>query len=1046
MVVNCAGAPNPIKEVPTKKAEWSEGTTTTLEKLAARRAQALEAQASMYSAVDPVARRAQESLRASQQWWESMVWDAGRRSTLSPTRVKNAEAWLANWLGQKSLSMGLVREPLLNVKRITNGTLREAGVYAMMGKTRKLAADLQDIAKLRGVKLEVDDTRRLIEEGLTPQRLNVYGNTQMQEAVLTQRYNDWSESMLKRGFTKEDLTALLDTAQDVTAQWDVIQAISKATGMDVGDMVNVGYFPRQFTKDGYTAAKLKGAVNPVTMEEAHTALAKSRATWQYLPEDEKLSAMLLDISVDELNAFISRPADFAVFLSKKVSPEQLDLLVESGVMSKIPMLTSHVEEFLAKTYKLPLIEDGLFIRDPLAATAKMIERLQGGIEQSALVKYIDVEGVKSGWSVSKELAEADPEQFGKWVPLRKVPGFENAKGTNYVHPDVAAHAAGILELSRNPAAIGEVQQFYNWFTRTIGKQALGNPISSNVYLFGQYMGNMLGAVGRGVPPSQFHARLVDMIKLTTRGVEAFDNVKPFRYVDGVAVTHREFITRSLRMFSHDILPDLNPTNVALDLKELNPLYTLRQFQQLAANANDVKGYAGEVAALLERKADVVLTPVLRIAQLLDTAGQLSIMSGRAQLAPNVSRSRRVLSAADEFIFGLGGGEKLPTWEELVLETKRAMPQFDDLGKVPRFVSKLIPFSSWAMANLPLQLKSMMREPSRWHNYTRMYSLWNAAQEEANSRAGIDPTYAGEMQEWERDQYGLITQVDPLTRKTTMMMTSGFDPRWGVLAGAMNLFAPPTIADTRRSVQGNGGVRFLEKLVGDSYLGGFYELISGIDPLTGIKRDDSTYESKQFANIPMPPWMATLLSISPVLSSIDRLEFISGTKDSNDPRTGELLRAGVQGWLGNKGNRNPKGLVGVEGLLQSLGARVRVIDGLTNMQFTELDTVNAMSKLGAKSLQAQKELQQDLNSGAVKRDSPEYNRRVEVIQQMYNTAIQLNYDLRRIEAWAIKHKVPQREWVQLLRDKRLTIDNTPLPGADKVQKLIQDAYDFNRRMP
>lgn len=1047
MNISCAGSPEPVKQTETevKPIDWEPGTRTLLEEVAANRRLAMETQAALYNSADPLVAKQQAQAREAQQIWEGVVFDAGKRATLSPTKSRRLEVWLANWLGVKSTSMGLIREPLLNIKRQMDGMLREAAIYKAVHDSRQLAKTFKRLAKRRGADYRTDDLRRILEEGMTPQRLAVYGNTPIQNATLQTRFAEWKAGMLDRGFTDDDIELLLDQAQDVSKHFDEVQAVALASGMNIGDLHNIGFFPRQFSDDGFQVAKLAGIVDVGDSRGMNDALAKSRATWQYLPEDHTIAAKLMGISGDELHALISNPVDFAEFLSKKFKGRgsDLDLLVDSGVMSKIPMLTSHVEEYLSRVYKIPGMDMGLFITDPIEASAKYIKKLQTVVENSSLVKYVELEGIQSGWAITKELFESDPQTFGSFIRLKDIPGLQNIPGGgSYVHPAVAAHLNGILRLSTTPGVMGEFANAYSMFTRWFAKQALGNPITAKTYLFGQFFGNMLGAFGRGVQPRHYIASFIDVAKVATLGLDALDDTKVFRIIDGQPVTHRALVARTLRMFSRELIPGVKlSAGGSIDFSKLNPLYHIHQLQKLYAASTTTAGYLGEVGKALASKSDAILMPTLRIAQMMDMAGQLAIVRGKSKLGANDLGSFG--EAAEQLAFGWSIG-KLDTWDDLVLEVKRGMPMFDDVGRIPAAVARVAPFSSWAMANLPIQLKSMMREPSRWYNYVRAHSLWNSAQLPEDD---LDRPVNGEMQDWERDMYGMVLQVDPVNRKTHMLFTAQFDPRWGVMASIMKATNGKSPSALRDGTRESSGAKMLREMVGATYGAGIYEALTGVDPSTGVKGRDSDYTSTLFANIPMPPIVAGILSISPVLQSIDRMEAVSGTRELLDPRTGATLREATQGWLGNKGTRLPQAkLEGVEATLQTIGGRVRVIDGLRNMQFTEAETRQAVSTMLSQSFTEQKRLGRDLQTGVVARDSAEYKRRVEVVHRMIDSALQLNLDLKRIEAWAIRNKVPSREMLSQLEDRKLSMQDMPLPGADYIQQQLEQAYKLKGETP
>jgi hypothetical protein len=1042
MTISCANAPRPVNHSSaTLRDGISPQDRSTLETLAAQRA---ARQAALGAHVYQGRQAIKEQVAQTQ--WESMVFDAGQRAFLDPGKSRNVEAWLANIFGIKSNSLGNVREPLLNIKRLSEGMLREAGVYAMHGKVRDLAKSLKDVAKERGIKVQATDIQRLLEEGMMTRTLDAYGNTPLQQSVLLTDFNRFESDMLARGFTKADLGQLMQQAEIVADQLDVFTAAQKASGLEVGEMFNIGYFPRQMTEDAQAMLRLGGQTSDTL--DVPGAFAKSRSTWRYLPEDHALASRMLGVTQAELSQLINDPADFAVFLSSsKVKPDDLDLLVDSGVFSKVPMLTRHVEEYLSKVYQVPLMDTGAFMRDPLAATSAMSSKLQRGAELSALKKYVTSEGLKSGWSITEGMHAADPGTFSKFVKLSDISHFADDTSNTFVHPAVASHLDGILRLAKSPADMSAAARVWDTFTRWFGRQALGVPWAAKTYLFGQFAGNMMAAYGRGVSPTVYMASVMDLLKVSHGGLAALDNVQPFRYIDGEYLTHREFVAKTMRMFSRDILPGVNGANEVIDWKQLNPLYTLKQVQQLYASSDNVAGYAKEFGKLVGKKADTVLSPVLRVAQLLDLAGQLSVARGTAAMGDAVPVARRVSETAQQVLLGHSLGRS-STWAEVTQNVKRSFPMFDDLGAIPSEIARIAPFASWAMGNLPLQLKDMLRQPSRWMNYTRAHMLWNNSQEAAFERE-YPPEMSmrqGEFQTWEADQYGLTTFIDPVTRRHHQLMNGRFDPMWGVQSALFAATDKETAAERRGEIKRSSGARILEGLIGKSYFSGLYEAASGINPNTGARRDDSPYKLKQFAGVPMPGYVAAILSISPVFASLNRLPALTGTAAVLDPRAEQVIRPQVSGWLGLNGTASPQQLEGMEAFVQSIGAPIRVIDGIRNMRFAENETKSLISKMSAGAFKAQKDLALALDTGEIKKGSPEYERRVNVIRQQYGVSMQLNMDLKAIESWAIVNKVPSSDALQRFHDRNLAVKNAPLPEADYVKKLLDDAQKFNQGMP
>jgi hypothetical protein len=956
---------------------------------------------------------------AVQEYWESIVFDSGKLANLQPNKQAGAAQWLADNLGQRIGQVADVREPLLNVRRQVDGNLREAGIYNMMGAH----AAFVDAVKATGVKLDAVDLERFIEEGLTPQRLAVYGNSPIQQAELLSRYNNFTADMLGKGFDQQQLTDLLDKANGIMSHWDEMRAISLSTGKDVSEMVNIGYKPRIFTEQAESMLQAAGALDDF--------VSKSRGTWVYLAEDHAVASKLLGVTPAELTNFVAAPGQFAEFLSKNVSDDQLDLLIDSGILSKIPMLGSDVAEYLTLKYKIPLTSAEVFIHDPVAASSGLIRKMERGAQESAMFKYASTEGIKAGWAVTADVATSN-SVYSKFVPLSSV--TKRASDTAFVHPTVAANMLGLLRIAASPAEMSKASLALKWLRSNFSKQALGNPIGLSVYLSGQILSGMGSTVGRGAGLTDYFTSLMDISLLTTKGLAAFDNVKPFRMLDNGPVTHREFVARTLRMFSHDILPGIDVSGTGsglLDFKQLSPAYARKQLTAVmfAGQYGGVRGAAGEAGKALQQKADALFLPGLRLASMIDMAGQLAVARGKATLGYGSSKS--AVKQADQMLFGWDN-TRFSTWEEVSGEVKAAFPMFDDVGNIPRAVSSVAPFSSWAMQNLPLQLRDMLRQPSKWHNYARMTAMWN------DSRMGSDTLEAGGMQDWERDKYGLVLHNDPASKQTTMLFHGDFDPRWGSLTWVMSLGPDSSASAKRNDLNGSAQQKRVNALISKTMFAGAYKAISGIDPLTGVKRDDSPIEFEQFGGMNMPPVVASLLSMMPVLAAADRLPIISGTQALLDPRTNAVIKPAVDGWLGNQGKLRPKQLEGIDATLQVLGGRVRVVDRLANMKMTWRDTERLLGTLTKEQSVSQQKLAADLAAGHVKEDSDSYRRRVGAINQMTDAVLQINMDLGRIERWAEANNLPSSEVFDRIAKEKLVMRDMPLPGADYYKQQLDEA--------
>jgi hypothetical protein len=1020
---NCP-LPQPTESIiddTAKFVEWDNTTKTRLATIAKNRHEALSTLASMNEAVDPVMQKTARVAQQAQQYWETMVFEAGHLALLSPQRSSSAGAWLVQWLGVKAGIASKVREPLLNIKRQADGMMRETAVYTMMAKQRELVRVLKHEAGLVGDIVHPEDMRRALEEGMIPQRLAIYGNTDEQQRLLMKSYDDYVASMEVRGYSPTSISAILEKAADVSAQLDAFQAVQKATGMNVETMYNVGIMPRQFTEDGFSIAKLAGGVKISDEGEAIATINKSRSTWKYIPEDHTMISQLLEVGEDELHGLIANPGDFAQFLSKKVSGEQIDAMVDAGLMSKIPMLTSDVNEYLTRKYGLPLGTTDLFIADPMEATKVLADKLKIGVERSAMVKLVETEGLKAGWAVPPHLPAIEP-QFSNFIPLKSIPEFSKIAGDSLVHPIVASQLKALVSISKSPAEISKAARMYQTFTSLFSKQALGNPITGHAYLTGQFLGNMITSFGGGASLVQYGTSVQDVLKLAFKGLDEFDTT-PKYLIDGVELSERDLVAKTMRMFSHDILPGITGRERLLKFEYFNPVRITEQAAKLHAASHSAPEYAKELAKMMGRTHDAALSPTLRMAAILDTASHLALIRQHAA---------RLDGGGGSFLLSGVDAGRMTTWKDLTDHVLKHVPVFDDMGKVQIAISRIFPFTGWAMQNLPLQLADMVRSPSKWYNYARVHALWN------DSVLDGEEIPNGEMSPADAAKYGIVLRRDSTNKGTVILQTDQYDGKWSALGWLINLV--PKDGVKKESVTTNPIQTAFNQALSKSYFSGMYKAVSGIDPYTGRKTDPSEYNgANQFMGITMAPWLQNILSISPILTSVDRLPLISGTRAVIDPRTGVELEPAVRNWLGGAGELPPSRLNAVEQTAQILGGRVRYIDGVQNMRYTESETERAVETLVSTIQKEQVNLAHDLKTGAISKDSDSYNKRLTAIHKMADAAIQLNFDLARIQIWGIKNQIPSGKQMLEFKQRGLVLDNLPLPGGDYIRQSLDDAY-------
>jgi hypothetical protein len=501
-----------------------------------------------------------------------------------------------------------------------------------------------------------------------------------------------------------------------------------------------------------------GDIAPIT-----DVLNKSRLTHEYTVEDEVLLDYVLrhvssqkygsPVALYEQATGVSGAGIADVLDSHQsllrsfldVAPDTLDSLVDSGLLSKLPLPATDIVRELGRVYDFPF--EGL--REVFAVDwDKGMEIYSSNLERlahkSGYVNQLVKNSIDGNWGVPRSVVISDTTgRYTGFVPLvsydAAVPGVlpstllsqmglsatrQREMGLmlehTYVHPTVAKLARSSLQLQISPEALGTAGRFFHQintsfsglavatleyvqrqFWNTIAAQHAGE---GNILSVPKYATIMMLAQARGVPiqsmldDSRQLYKLQDGTRLSERGLWNY-------LADSGFLSKEEPLTGEL----------LNPGGY----HNWNPLAVSRNLRWMSNTVHQHNGWLKlleELGVGASAAIDQVTYPIKWANNWLDNAGRFAMITSIASERGLGDIPRAILSQSIK---------KTDTVEDAVQHAGNFYFQYDDITQTDSFVSRfLIPFWGFHAKNIPASVRFVMRHPTRFMAYQRLYALAN----------------------------------------------------------------------------------------------------------------------------------------------------------------------------------------------------------------------------------------------------------------------------------------------------------------------------------
>ena len=1039
-----------------RKRAWSSKEASSIRKAATQRQELLEqlkqthadveAQALVDNAVSVEGR-----LHEFQQLTAELV-------TLLPNESIKLDSYMAKWFGMNKTLGGLgdnltksgsVRKAIVDAQRMAGGMVESAGKWQTLGKLRRMEKEFRTITKRYGISGRQADELFVstVEIGQNVRARAAYGNTDAVNTFLDNRYRKWYDSVQGSGFNDAEINKLVELSLVASNASDEVRAVANALGVDVGNVENMGYFTRSLQEDAAMTLDVKLDTPNNEFKRlgiGNTVYAKSRSTWQLIPEDYTTLGEMLGKTETELDELFQEPLQFLDHMHKNLSGEQIDALVDAGIMSKVPMTTREVFDYFVKQYELPYTKmSDMFKTNPVEALQGYTNSLRRATGDSAIFKRLMTDGTRSGWVVSKAAVFSDPTTYKGFKDMSGIDlasfgvspeDAESFRG-GFVHPIVYDQLEAVVNMSSSPGKLHEVAQVLQYMQRVLLKSVL-----TNVAYVGRIaLGNTIQFAAAGGHIQRVIPATVDVLKVMRNGLDALDDTKPFLEDNGKFITKREAFRKFMIGRGSDFAPLQSGERLGDNFSgfdAIKPWNAPKAFGEVLDYArlfgdpvSGLKAGINMTGKKVENIVDVLHAPFAIGANALDLFFKWALV----QSTMKVSGVSDVFRQANQLISGKHYSKSmLDAFDHI----DNYFVDYANLGTFQKTYGRLVrPFASYALMNPPMQLRHAMRNPSRFMSYMRLYSFVNKMGDNPNI------TEAG-FSENELDDMPVNIMYDPATKQAITMFTANFDP----IADAL-VFTKELGESVQRLGGNNVGSgferrsdlttpytlrQFTNEMVGkntNEFFKTVSELISGRDTFSGREIDKT---KRDLFGVQMSGDAAWILSKFPFISKMDAM---LGGRGKVINASGVEVAPAEPGLFGTpqrpatpseKSRYYTEQRLGEFGVVlrEVIGVKVKTIDIAENNQYTLSDIQQAGVDLSKAISTKEKTVRENRTEQGIAE--------LEVMRGQY---INLLVDSQRVKDWMKLNNVPDKDALNKLKDLGIMVRTLPIESA-VIEQFVQ----------
>ena len=757
---------------------------------------------------------------------------------LKPSNLGNFNHWLAKnfavWkeygqLGDLSTISGEVRQQFIRAQRLFRGDLADTiGNLAIEETIRKNWKRMRQLKKAR--RISDKDFHNLSVEAVElsyARWAKHYYNTGAQGfAHIQGKYDEFIRFMDDIGLNTAEQNEVLELGRQVADSYHQALRTAQDLGVNANQLENLEFFPRQLTDDvkGRFSFERKqgrelGQGEPVytlsdgTEISLSQAFTKARNTYSFLIEDEIVLQAFMEANkvfdglpdgINHINDLLdpSNGKQLNKALFDSLDDEQLEVLTESGILSKVPMTSQEYMKWVSDKFPLPDETDlrSVMETDWTKAFALYRDQLKSATGKSGMVwamirNAVSLDGNPMPWGVSEHAFRNGGQTYANFKPLFPtkqnpnavltpemmelfVRGTGDATGRNipqtYVHPVTSDLFHSMIDMTTNPAGLGAIADVVRGFSSTFKRLAISSPtfITSQVISPMYQMWAAGGNIFEYLPTTYKTMRILKKTRFENKGTsqavkEVLDNTRRvYRGTAGVMMTEAELYLESRRMgFVNDYVPNigeeigLNRTVPAFGLGNLEGFVRMMgaNYAQMGAMEGSAKSVA-DIAKLTKRTMlDAPASAFAWAASEFENSARFSTLKSLT-----FDRSK----AGGKFLDKLNKAGQFAT-TQTIRESNNLEGaiefatdyffMFDDMGRMDNNISDfVIPFWSFISRNPVSQVRAAIRSPIRYGNFLRIYEATNQ-RERVEEEIGTDITNF--TPEWLEDQRPIYWSIN-----------------------------------------------------------------------------------------------------------------------------------------------------------------------------------------------------------------------------------------------------------------------------------------------
>lgn len=1051
--------------------------------------------------------------------WERLTT---RVVSLSPERNRGLQDFVASLFGQNSRALGIdpstgysvagnVRSNLTEARAAVEGLINNAGritsikridyfVNTFKRTSRRLRLSRREIERLMDDTITVGQLPRTINN-TTYYRTQILGNQTPLDMIARRRYNDYIRRMQDAGFSRQETTNLINLAVGVTQAFDEVRTIANALGVDVGKQADIGYFTRIFTRDARLrlldtkAEEVLSFIRSGT-DSISSVFARSRQSNFLIPEDIALASHFIDLPVPEIMNLLNDPIQWTRYLHNNLSVDQIDMLVDAGILGKLPMTSTELMEYFVRQYDMPFRNlSDMFVLDPSRVLNEYATSLQNAAGNSAMIrKMVSGETRRAGWAISRVTFEQNPvfrnfvplgDSLNQWARQARISPQQLAAnmgiqedvlkklGDTYVHPVVAAQWKALMQISMDPALMGNFARIMYTVSRWMTRTALTTP----QFIFRNTLGGIISAAAAGANMVMHVPSMFDISRVLSQGFEDFDNTRPFRVIDGQTLTQRQTLEMFMSRRGQSMVPgavDMRMSGQGLH-RAFEHLLNSPQaiYQSLAELINYTMAHGdpvnGRTIPLYERfgrfsrkSLDLIgafseeaFAPFALMNNFFDIAFKWSTFQSVTRVAQGGAGMR-----VGQFITS-GQLRVFDNSEDAFRHLDEYFPNPFNVGTATAFLNNYVmPFRTWAMANPPMQIRHAMRNPHLYLTYHRVRNIFNAPLSDDDNPD--NPPYGG-YPSYILEDYPIFIGRDD-NGNPIMMMPNNYDPISDAFTylnqqgmQVQRLFGRRVGSDSQLREQARGETfqTFLDDIVSQLHAPWRVaaEQLMSRDAFTGRSLNVSeASEYPTYFGVRVHPRLRNILEKIPLSYQLEQLVAstgVLGTAARYDVN-GNLIDPGelsINATTRTSSDRKRYDLEDqnfVYTLLRLSGLNIRVIEPERGMQMTFNDVGRTITQLEESINTNIQDLQTARVNGEVQDPREDERRMNEIREQVYMWG-QLKIDQARILTWMRANNVLPPRAIDEINRLNIQIRNLPYPAQEELDQIIQEALEYHGQL-